>query len=80
MDRLKDYKDEAMKREFYKTQIEYSILDSFDRLKMSALELQMLAHKATLTPEQIRADELKSQDMALRPLKIQHIDVSSEAV
>lgn len=35
LDRLKDYKDEAMKREFYKTQIEYSILDTFDKLKMS---------------------------------------------
>jgi hypothetical protein len=37
---------------------------------MSQLELQMLAHKATLTPDQIRADELRSQDMAKKPLKI----------
>ena len=65
-----------MKREFYKTQIEYSILNTFEALKMSALELEMLKYKATLTPDQIAADEAKSMDMALKPLKIQHIDVS----
>ena len=40
-----------MKREFYKVQIEYSIMNTFDNLKMSALELDMLKHKASLTPE-----------------------------
>ena len=76
LDRLKDYADEAMKREFYKTQIEYSIHNTFDNLKVSTLELQMLDYKKNLTPEQIKADEKKSMDKELRPLKIQHIDVS----
>lgn len=65
-----------MKREFYKTQIEYSIHNTFDNLKVSTLELQMLDYKKNLTPEQIKADEKKSMDKELRPLKIQHIDVS----
>jgi hypothetical protein len=30
LDTLKNYTDEKMKREFYKTQIEYSILNTFD--------------------------------------------------
>lgn len=76
LDKLKNYSDEQMKREFYKTQIEYSILNTFEALKMSALELDMLKYKATLTPDQIASDEAKSMDMALKPLKIQHIDVS----
>ena len=45
-----------MKREFYKTQIQYSILNTFDQLKMSELELQMLALAAALTPDQIKAN------------------------
>jgi hypothetical protein len=51
LERLKNYTDEQMKREFYKVQIEYSIMNTFDNLKMSALELDMLKHKASLTPE-----------------------------
>ncbi len=70
LDRLKNYADEAMKREFYKTQIEYSIHNTFDNLKVSTLELQMLEYKKNLTPDQLRADEQKSLDKSIRPLKI----------
>jgi hypothetical protein len=35
---------------------------------MSALELQMLAHKATLTPEQIKQNEILSQTKETRPI------------
>lgn len=50
LDRLKNYQDEEMKRDFYKTQIQLSILKTFDQLRLSDMELEMLQHAATLTP------------------------------
>lgn len=50
LDRLKNYQDEAAKREFYKVQIQFSILKTFEQLRMTSVEMQILQHQATLTP------------------------------
>lgn len=51
MDQLKDYKDEEMKREFYMYQLRISVMDTFEKLRMVEMEMQILKHRATLTPE-----------------------------
>lgn len=60
LDLLKDYKDEQAQREFYKTQIQFSVLNTFESLRMTEMEMQIHAHRATLTPEQIAANERAS--------------------
>lgn len=57
---LKDYKDEQMKRDFYMGQIRKSVFVSFEQLRLIEMELMMLKHKASLTPEQVAENERKS--------------------
>ena len=57
---LKNYEDEETKRKFFMAQIRYSIMHTFEQLKMVEMELQILAHKASLTPEQIAENEKRS--------------------
>ena len=51
MDQLKDYKDEEMKREFYMMQLKISVMNVFEQLRMVEMEMQILKHRATLTPQ-----------------------------
>lgn len=48
---LKTYEDEETKRKFFMAQIKYSIMNTFEQMKMVEMELQILAHRATLTAE-----------------------------
>ena len=76
LDALKDYKDEAMQREFYTMQIKFSIMKTFEQLKMTEMELNVLAHKASLTPAQHAANAAKSAPKNredLPPLQVTHI-------
>ena len=80
LDMLKDYKDEQMKRDFYMSQIKKSIFVSFEQLRLIEMELQMLKHKASLTPEQIAENEKKSAKMDPRDMpkmQVQHITKES---
>lgn len=61
MDELKNYKDEDMKREFYMLQIKRSIMISFEQLRLIEMELEMLKHRASLTPEQVAANDQRSK-------------------
>jgi len=49
LDRMRNYEDEEMKRTFYMTQIKLSILKTFEQMRLTDMELDMLAHAATLT-------------------------------
>jgi len=40
-----------MKRDFYVTQIKLSIMNTFDQMRLSDMELDMLQHAASLTPQ-----------------------------
>jgi len=51
MDMLKNYQDEEMKRDFYMAQIRKSILSSFESLRLVEMELEILKHRESLTPE-----------------------------
>ena len=61
MDDLKNYKDEEMKREFYMAQIRRSILISIEQLRLIEMELDLLKHQASLTPEQIAENDKRSK-------------------
>ena len=64
MDELKNYKDEDMKREFYMLQIKRSVMITLEALRTIEFELEMLKHQASLTPEQIAANDLRSKPPA----------------
>ena len=49
LERLREYRDEEKKREFYKTQIQLSIMGALDQLSLTEMEIQVLAHKSSLT-------------------------------
>lgn len=51
LERLKDYKDEDMKREFYKNQIQLAIMGALDQISMTEMEMQVLKHQASLSQE-----------------------------
>ena len=51
LDRLKNYQDEEMKREFFLTQIKLSIMQTFEQLRLTDMEIEMLQHAASLTPQ-----------------------------
>lgn len=53
LDRLKNYQDEEMKRDFYMTQIKFSIMQTFEQLRLSEMEIEMLQHASSLTPVQL---------------------------
>ena len=57
LERLREYRDEDKKREFYKTQIQLSIMGAIDQLSLTEMEMQVLAHKATLTEDDHRKNE-----------------------
>lgn len=61
LDDLKNYRDEDMKREFYMAQIKKSILISFEQLRLIEMELDLLKHQASLTPEQRAANDERSK-------------------
>lgn len=80
LDRLKDYKDEDMKREFYKVQIQFSIMNAFDQLAMADMEVKVLAHQMSLTPEQHKANDIRSAKTTdLPPMQVQYIGVSNHS-
>ena len=76
LDRLKDYKDESMKRDFYKCQIQLSIMSSLDQLAMTEMELNVLCHQASLSYEQHLANERKSSEAETGTLKVVKLLVS----
>lgn len=83
MDELKNYRDEDMKREFYMMQIRHSVMETFEQLRMVDMEMQMLRHRASLTPEQIAANEKRSakpEPGSLPPMQIQKITVSVKSI
>jgi hypothetical protein len=80
MDELKNYRDEEMKREFYMLQIKRSVMISFEQLRLAEMELEMLKHAATLTPEQRAANDNRSKEPApgsLPPLQMHTITKES---
>lgn len=44
LDMLRDYKDDDMKRDFYTSQLKYSILRSLEQLNLIQTELKLLEH------------------------------------
>ncbi len=46
---LKDYQDEEMKRDFFMCQIKLSIMKTFEQLRLTDMELDMLKHAAGLS-------------------------------
>ena len=76
LDKLKDYKDEEMQRQFYMAQIRFSIMTVFEQLSMTQMEMNVHAHRASLTPAQHAENAAKSAPVNredLPPLKVQHI-------
>ena len=76
LDMLKDYQDEERKRKFYLTQIEFSILQTFENLALTTMEMNVLEHRAGLTPLEHASNERKSAPVDRKnmpPLKVMHI-------
>ena len=76
LDTLKDYKDEEMKREFYIMQIKFSIMKTFEQIRLTEMELNVLAHRASLTPAQHAENNAKSAPKNredLPPMQVTHI-------
>jgi hypothetical protein len=59
-----------MKRDFYKCQIQLSIMSSLDQLTMTEMELNVLCHQASLSYEQRRENEIKSSQTESGTLKV----------
>lgn len=69
-----------MKREFYKVQIQFSIMNAFDQLAMADMEVKVLAHQMSLTPEQHKANDIRSAKTTdLPPMQVQYIGVSNHS-
>lgn len=49
-----------MKRDFYLAQIQKSIYETFEQLKMLEMETEILKHRAGLSPDQIAKNEQRS--------------------
>ena len=60
LDSMKNYKDEEMQRQFYMAQIKFSIMTTFEQLNMTQMEMNVHAHRASLTPAQHAENEAKS--------------------
>jgi len=76
LDMLKNYQDEERKRKFYLTQIEFSILQTFENLALTTMEMNVLEHRAGLTPLEHANNERKSAPVDRKnmpPLKVMHI-------
>ena len=76
LDRLKNYQDEEMKRDFFMTQIKLSIMQTFEQLRLTDMELEMLKHASSLTPSQLEENEARSQPIPrdqMPPLQVTHI-------
>lgn len=76
LDRLRNYQDEEMKRDFYMNQIKLSIMNSFEQMRLTEMELDMLQHAASLTPSQRADNEARSQPVPrseMPPLSVTHI-------
>lgn len=70
--RLRNYEDEEMKRDFYFNQLKLSILNTFEQLRCSDMEMDMLAHAASLTPDQVAQNNALSAPIPrdkMRPLQ-----------
>ncbi len=70
LDRLKEHKDESMKREVYKTQIQLATMSALDQLNLTEMEINVLAHKASLSVEEQRQNEIKSSQTESGKLKV----------
>ena len=76
LERLRNYQDEEMKRDFYMNQLKLSIMQTFDQLRLTEMELDMLAHAASLTPQQIADNNIASRPIPrseMQPLSVTHI-------
>ena len=76
LERLKNYENEEMKRDFFLMQLKLSVMKAFEQLRLSDMEIEMHAHAATLTPQQIESNQERSKPVArgdLPPLKVTHI-------
>ncbi len=76
LDRLRNYENEEMKREFYLNQIRLSILNTFEQMRLTELELDIQAHAASLSQEQIAANLAASAQIPrseMKPLEVTHI-------
>lgn len=77
IERLRDYQDEEMKREFYINQIKLSVMAALDQLGMTEMELNVLKHRASLTQEQHEANRKRSErPEQMQPMQAQYIGVS----
>ena len=57
-------------------QLKLSIMQTFDQLRLTEMELDMLAHAASLTPQQIADNNKASQPIPrseMQPLSVTHI-------
>ena len=61
IERLRDYQDEEMKREFYIQQLKLAIMSTLDQLTMTEMEINVLKHKASLTDEEKAANDQRSK-------------------
>jgi len=78
LDRLRQFTDDERRREFYQCQLRLSIMSSFEQLGMTAMEMAVHKHKATLTPEQHAANyEASMKPEHQKPLEVTHIGVSN---
>ena len=60
LERLKNYQDEEMKRDFFMTQIKLAIMKTYEQLRLTDMEIEMLQHAAGLTPQQLAENEARS--------------------
>ena len=79
LDMLKNYQDEETKRNFYMAQIKRSIFSSFEQLRLIEMELEILKHQASLSPEQIEQERKRSEKPQgdLPPLQMKTITKES---
>ena len=68
-----------MKRNFFMTQIKLSIMKTFEQMRLTDMELDMLKHAAGLSQEQLAENEALSAPIPRseqKPLQVTHIGVS----
>lgn len=76
MDLLKNYEDEERKRKFYLAQIQFSVMQTFENLSLTTMEMNVLEHRAGLTAMEHATNERKSAPVDRKnmpPLKVMHI-------
>lgn len=78
LETLKTYQDEETKRKYFMAQMKHSVFSSFEQIRLIEMELDILKHQASLTPEQIERDRLRSEKPdSLPPLQMRTITKES---